>query len=167
MPPYFNLYWVGLRKIFQTGISSAFPWKFLRLHARNFQIKIPFLLHDSYVHVFDSLRLNKWCNVRISEVFFGAKYKQFPRGITYCVSFANVSSFFIFMQTHVWYLVPTRITMIEVFCKNRERLSVVNYFRKKKLDVRLGIKCASGLVFMIQRWGNWNELCTTIKRTRR
>ena len=58
---------------------SMFLQKFCRFFVRNFQNKIPCLLRASYVHVFDSLRLNKWCNIRVSEGYFIAKYKKnFP-----------------------------------------------------------------------------------------
>ena len=67
-----------------------FPQKFCGIQVRNFQIKILFFLRASYVHVFDSLYLNTRYNIRVSEGYFGAKYKQFPKGITY----ANISAFF-------------------------------------------------------------------------
>ena len=60
---------------------------------RNFRNKIPCPLRASYVHVFDScfLHVNELCNVRLSESYFIAKWKTFPRCIAYCVRFANVS----------------------------------------------------------------------------
>ena len=60
------------------------------------------LLRVSYAHVFDSLRLNKLCNFRLSEGYFVAKYKKFPGGIAFCVHFANVSAFFTSTHTRVW-----------------------------------------------------------------
>ena len=67
-----------------------FPQKFCGMQVRNFQIKILFFLRASYVHVFDSLYLNKRYNIRVSEGYFGAKYKHFLKGITS----ANISAFF-------------------------------------------------------------------------
>ena len=59
-------------------VSSPFPRKFLGLNVRNFQNKIPCLLRASNVYVFDSLCLSKWCNNRVSDGYFLAKYKKFP-----------------------------------------------------------------------------------------
>ena len=78
-----------------------FSWKFRGLHVRNFQNKIPCLLCTSYVHIFNSLGLNKWCSSKVSEGYFVAKYKTFPGDITYCVRFANFSAVFTSMHTHV------------------------------------------------------------------
>ena len=57
--------WISLVDT-QIWKSSAFPWKFLELHVRNFQSQIPCLLWGSYLHVFDSLCLKKWCNIMVS-----------------------------------------------------------------------------------------------------
>ena len=53
------------------GIAYLFPEfsKFRGLLVRNFEDKIPCLLRASYLHVFDSLRLNKWGNIRIHLCF--------------------------------------------------------------------------------------------------
>ena len=83
--------------------SFAFPRKFRGLHVRKFQNKIPCLLHASYMNGFDSLRLNKWCNIRLSEGYFVAKYKKIVRGIAYYVGFANIFAFFTSIHTHVCY----------------------------------------------------------------
>ena len=76
----------------ETWVSYAFMQKFDRLHVRNFQNKILCLLRVSCIYVFDSLRLNKWCKIKIS------------RGMVYCVCFANVSVFFTSVHTHVYFL---------------------------------------------------------------
>ena len=89
----------------QTWVFSAFSaetQKFCRLHVRNFQSKIACLLCASYVHVFDSLCLNRWCSIRLSEGYFIAKYKKFPGWITYFARFASISAFFTSMLTQVW-----------------------------------------------------------------
>ena len=51
-----------------------------------------------YVHVFDSLRLNKWYKIKLCEGYFVAKYKKFPEGIAFCISFANGTTSY----TYVW-----------------------------------------------------------------
>ena len=54
------------------------------------------------MHGFDSLQLNKWCNISLSEGYFVAKYKKLSGGIAFCVDFASVSAFITSMHTHVW-----------------------------------------------------------------
>ena len=93
--------------LFQTWVSFAFPQKFCVLHVRHFQNKITYLLRPSYVHVCDYIRFNKWCNIRVSKGYFVAKYKKFPRGIAYCVLFANISAFFTSMYTHVRFFITS------------------------------------------------------------
>ena len=60
----------------QAWVSSAFPQKFRKLHEINFQNEISCLLRASCVLVFDSLRLKKWCSIRIYEGYFVATYKE-------------------------------------------------------------------------------------------
>ena len=44
------------------------------------------------------------------------------------------------------HLQPSRTFMMELFCKNSQRFSAVNYFCKKNfiIDIPVGSKCASG-----------------------
>ena len=70
----------------QTWLSSAFPQKFRGLHVWIFQNKIPRRLRDSYVHVFDSLHSNIWCNIRVPEGYFVTKYKNLPGALSNVVA---------------------------------------------------------------------------------
>ena len=82
-------------------IESQADMSFLHVsEKRNFQNNILFLLLASYVHVVDSLRLNKWCNIRVSKGYFVAKYKKIVESTAYCFRFANVFAFFTFMHNH-------------------------------------------------------------------
>ena len=59
------------------GVSCpTFPWKFCGLYLRNFQNKIPCLLHASYEHIFDSLRLEKRWNIRGYPLSTFAKFSE-------------------------------------------------------------------------------------------
>ena len=56
------------------------------------------------------------------------------------------------------YLEPSWKSMMDIFCKNSERLKVVNYFRKKRfiIVVWLGSKyaydLANHLAYIVPRW---------------
>ena len=78
----------------QTCISSAFPQNLRGSHVRNFQNTIPCLLRVSYVHVFGSLRLNKWNNFRLSKGYYVTKYKKFLGSFAFWVRFTNFSACF-------------------------------------------------------------------------
>ena len=54
---------------------------------------------EPHVHVSDSLCLNKWCSIGVSEVYFNAKFKIFSENIAYCVCFANFFTFSV--DTHI------------------------------------------------------------------
>ena len=82
----------------QTWVYSVFLLNFCRLHVRNFQNKITCLLRTC----FWLLTLKKWCNIRVYEGYFVAKYKKFPGVIVYFVRFADVSAFFTSMHIQVW-----------------------------------------------------------------
>ena len=60
------------------------------------------------MHVFDSLCLSKWCNIRLSEGYFVAKYKRFPGGIAYLFA----------LQTFQYFLLLYRLTV----CSNASNL---------------------------------------------
>ena len=80
--------------------------------------KILCLLRSSYMHFFDSLRLSKWWNIRLSEGYFVAKYKKYPRGTTFCVCFAIVSALFNSIHTHLRLWFKRYSKMHPVSCTN-------------------------------------------------